>query len=111
MSTRIGIPTWRCPCDYRQDFDPNDENRMAELFPGKKLGTCPSCGSEAISEVTDEAAKTAVIILDHNEVAKLKVTELHPTDNVLITRALTKTEQDRIHDEIDEAHRRFGPKT
>lgn len=81
---------------------------MAEVFPNTTPGTCPSCGSDTIGEVTDESAMTAVVILDHNEVAKLRVTELHPTDNVLITRELSKSEQDKAHTEIDQARRKFG---
>ena len=42
--TIIKIKTWRCPgCDYSQDFDPNNAEKMAENFPGLPIGKCPAC--------------------------------------------------------------------
>lgn len=72
--TNIYIKTWACSCGYKQDFDPNDINMMAKVFPGVSPGSCPACymghnltkirAVLAMERVTDPEKASRVTIAD-----------------------------------------------
>lgn len=55
MTTTHKIKTWTCSnsaCNYHQDFDPNDLEKMKLIFPNVPVGQCPAC-YQGQSKATD----------------------------------------------------------
>ena len=50
----LRIKTWSCPCGYKQDFEPSDENNAIH-FRGLPRGACPSCKVGELLAVEKEA--------------------------------------------------------
>mgnify|MGYP001589875351 CR=1 FL=1 len=83
MKTIIKIPTWRCACDYAQDFEPTQENldlhfnnnKKFPLIESLKENECPSCherGNKAqLVKETDPKKKTTITIMGEDEVDEL----------------------------------------
>jgi len=79
MKTIIKVKTWSCPdCQYRQDFDVNNQELMDINFPeGVRAGYCPAC---FLGKCPDGMKKEILMFKENNLDKKITITVMGEED-------------------------------